>query len=60
MKKINYLLFSILCLFSFSIVFAEEVVIKSITPSYDKTCTIEVTEEENLHSVIFNDKNQKL
>ena len=60
MKKINYLLFSILCLFGFSIVFAEEVVIKSITPSYDKTSTIEVTEEENLHSVIFNDKNQKV
>lgn len=61
MKKVYYLVFSILCLFSFSIVFAEnEIVIKSITPVYDEDSSVVVTEEENSHSVIFNDKNQSV
>ena len=61
MKKIKYFLFSIICLFSCSIVFAEnEVVVKSVTPIYDEASTIIVTEEENSHSVVFNDKEQSI
>ena len=42
MKKVKYFIFSLICLFSCSIVFAkDEVVIKSITPVYDETSTID-------------------
>ena len=61
MKKIKYFLFSILCLFSFSTVFAKnEIVIKDITPIYDENSGVIVTEENGEHSVIFNDKNQSV
>ena len=61
MKKVKYFLFSLICLFSCNIVFAEnEVVIKSIIPVYDKGSSIVVTEEENSHRVIFNDKEQSV
>ena len=56
MKKMKYFIFSIICLFSCSIVFAEnEVIIKSITPVYDENSSIVVTNENNNHKVIFND-----
>ena len=61
MKKIKYFLFSILCLFSFSTVFAKnEIVIKDITPIYDENSGVIVTEENGEHSVIFNDKDQSV
>ncbi len=61
MKYLKYIYFTIICLFSCNIVFAaNEVVIKSITPIYDETSTVVVTEEENNHSVVFNDKNQNV
>ena len=61
MKKMKYFIFSIICLFSCSIVFAEnEVIIKSITPVYDENSSIVVTNENNNHKVIFNDKNQSI
>lgn len=61
MKKLKYFIFSLICIISCNIVFAEnEVIIKSITPVYDEESTILVSEEDNLHSVTFNDKNQKV
>lgn len=61
MGRLKYFLFSLICLFSWCIVFAEnEVVVKSITPIYDETSTMVVIEEENLHSVVFNDKEQSV
>ena len=59
MKKVKYFIFSILCLFSCSIVFAEnEVIIKSITPVYDESSSIVVKNENNNHTVTFNGKDQ--
>ena len=57
MKRINYLLFSLICMFCCSIVFAkDEIVIKSITPVYDENSTVEVSD----NGVIFNDKDQSV
>ena len=57
MKKLKYLLYSVICLFSFSIVFAaNEVVIKSITPIYDEGSSVIVSNE----NVTFNEKNQSV
>lgn len=59
MKKFKYFIFSIICLFSCCIVFADnEVVIRSITPVYDEESSIVVTNENNNHSVTFNEKDQ--
>ena len=61
MKKLKYLLFSIICLFSFSIVFAaDEVVIKSITPVYDEESSIIVSNENDNYNVTFNEKEQNV
>lgn len=61
MKKTKYFLFSLICMFCCSIVFAkDEVVIKSITPVYDENSGVIVTEENGVHSVIFNDKDQSV
>ena len=61
MKKLKYLLFSVICLFSFSIVFAaDEVVIKSITPVYDEESSIIVSNENNNYNVTFNEKDQNV
>ncbi len=61
MKKLKYFIFSLVCLLSCNIVFAaNEVVIKSITAVYDEESDILVSEKDNLHSVTFNDKNQKV
>ena len=61
MKKINYLLFSLMCLFCFSTVFAaDKVVIKSITPVYDTESSIVTSEENGIQNVTFNDKNQSI
>ena len=61
MEKVKYFIFSLICLFSCGIVFAEnEVVVKSITPVYDDTSTVEVTNEGDTHNVVFNDKNQSV
>ena len=59
MKKVKYFIFSLICLFSCSIVFADnEVVIRSITPVYDEESSIVVTNENNNHTVTFDDKDQ--
>ena len=61
MKKLKYLLFSVICLFSFSIVFAaDEVVIKSITPVYDEESSIIVSNENDNYNVTFNEKEQNV
>lgn len=61
MKKLKYFVFGLICLLNYGIVYAEnEVIIKSITPIYDETSTVVVTEEQNIHSVIFNDKEQSV
>ena len=61
MKKVKYFIFSLVCLFSCSIVFAkDEVVIKSITPVYDEQSTIVVNNEDNNYGVTFNDKDQSI
>lgn len=57
MNQLKYLLFNVICFFSFSIVFAaNEVVIKSITPIYDEGSSVIVSNE----NVTFNDKNQSV
>lgn len=57
MKGLRYFLFSAVCLFCCSIVFAaNEVVIKSITPIYDEGSSVIVSNE----NVTFNDKNQSV
>ena len=59
MKNFKYFIFSLICLFSCCIVFADnEVVISSITPVYDEESSIVVTNENNNHTVTFNDKDQ--
>ena len=59
MKKVKYFIFSIICLFSCSIVFAEnEIVIKSVTPEYDESSSIVVTNDDNNYNVTFTEKNQ--
>ena len=56
MKKTKYFLFSLLCVFCYSVVFADnEIVIKSITSFYDEESTVVVSED---NSVTFNDKDQ--
>ena len=61
MKGLKYLLFSIICLFSFSMVFAaDEVVIKSITPVYDEESSIIVSNENDNYNVTFNEKEQNV
>lgn len=61
MKRIKYFFFSLICIFSCNIVFADnEIVIKSITPVYDEESNIVVNNEKNNYGVIFNDKNQKI
>ena len=61
MKGLKYLLFSIICLFSFCIVFAaDEVVIKSITPVYDEESSIIVSNENDNYNVTFNEKEQNV
>ena len=61
MKKIKYLLYSVICFFSFSIVFAaNEVVIKSITPIYDEGSSIIVSNENNNYNITFNEKDQNV
>ena len=57
MKVLRYFLFSLICMFCCSIVFAkDEIVIKSITPLYDENSTVEVSD----NGVIFNDKDQSV
>lgn len=59
MNKLKYFIFSLICLFSCSIVFADnEVVIKSITPVYDEESSIGVTNENENYTVTFDDENQ--
>ena len=61
MKKLKYFIFSLICLFSCSIVFADnEIVIKSITPVYDEQSSVEVTNENDKHTVTFDDKDQSV
>lgn len=61
MKKMKYFIFSIICLFSCSIVFAEnEVTIKSVTPIYDEESELIVSNDNNTNSVIFNDIDQTI
>ena len=57
MNQLKYLLFNVICFFSFSIVFAaNEVVIKSITPIYDEGSSVIVSNE----NVTFNEKDQNV
>ena len=57
MNKTKYFLFSVLCMFCCSIVFAkDEIIIKSITPVYDENSNVVVKD----NSVIFNDKDQSV
>lgn len=61
MKKVKYLFFGLICMFCYSIVLAkDEVIIKSITPVYDKESSIVVTNENNNQAVTFNDKDQTI
>ncbi len=61
MKYIKYLLFALICLFSFNIVFAaNEITVDSMIPVYDENSGVIVTEENGEHSVIFNDKDQSV
>ena len=61
MNQLKYLLFNVICFFSFSIVFAaNEVVIKSITPVYDQNSSIMLSNENNDYKVTFNDENQNV
>ena len=61
MKKVKYFIFSLICLFSCCMVYAEsQVVIKSITPVYDENSGVVVTNKNNQYGVIFNDKAQSV
>ena len=61
MKIIKYFLFSLICLFSCSVVFAkDEIFVDSIIPVYDDNSGVIVTEKNGEHSVIFNDKDQSV
>ena len=61
MKKIKYFLFSLVCMFCCSVVFAtNEITVDSMIPVYDEISGVIVTEENGEHSVIFNDKDQNV
>ena len=61
MKKIKYFLFSLICMFCCSVVFAkDEITVESMIPVYDENSGVIVTEENGVHSVIFNDKDQNV
>ena len=64
MKKFKYLLVSIFCFLAFiAIAYAkyvgDEVKVKGVTPKYDENSSVELSYKEGMHSVTFNDKNQK-
>ncbi len=61
MNKIKYIIFSLICLLSCSTVFADsEIIIDSITPIYDQESPVIVTNENNNHSITFNNKEQSV
>ena len=61
MKNIKYFLFSMLCIFVSSIVFAkDEITIEKMIPVYDENSGVIVSEENGVHSVVFNDKDQNV
>ena len=61
MKKIKYFLFSLICMFCCGIVFAKnEISVEKMIPVYDENSGVIVTEENGVHSVIFNDIDQSV
>ena len=59
MKKIKYLLFSLVCMFSFLFVYAKnEITVESMVPIYEEDSGVEVFEDKGVHKVVFNDKDQ--
>ena len=61
MKTIKYFLFSLICMFCCGIVFAkDEISVESMISVYDENSGVIVTEENGVHSVIFNDKDQNV
>ena len=61
MIKIKYFIFSLVCVFSCCNVFAtNEISIESITPVYDEESTVIVTNENDNHSISFNNKDQNV
>ena len=60
-RKIKCLLFVLFLFFSCTMVYADSgVIVKKMVPIYDKTSGIKVEVDNNKHSVVFNDKNQKV
>ena len=61
MKKIKYFLFSLICMFCCGIVFAKnEISVEKMIPVSDENSGVIVTEENGVHSVIFNDIDQSV
>ena len=61
MKNFKYFIFSLLCLFGYCFVFAkDEITIEKMIPVYDENSGIVVKEENGVHSVVFNDKDQNV
>lgn len=61
MKRIKYLLFSLLCMFCSCLVLAKgEITIEKMIPVYDENSGVIVSEENGVHSVVFNDKDQNV
>ena len=61
MKRFKYLLFSLLCMFCSCLAFAkDEITIEKMIPVYDENSGVIVSEENGVHSVVFNDKDQNV
>ena len=61
MKRIKYLLFSLLCMFCSCLVLAKgEITIEKMIPVYDENSGVIVSEEIGVQSVVFNDKDQNV
>ena len=61
MKNIKYLIFILICMFCSCLVFAkDEITIEKMIPVYDENSGVIVSEENGIHSVIFNDKDQNV
>ena len=61
MKNVKYFLFSLLCMFCSCLAFAkDEITIEKMIPVYDENSSVIVSEENGVHSVVFNDKDQNV
>lgn len=61
MRKTNYFLFALICIFCSNVVFAKnDISIESITSVYDKNSGVLVNEVDGVHNVVFNDSNQSV